>query len=202
MSFLLKSLFPVGVGFDTYNSTFTQKEKNFIRNLEQAPNNGNLTSKDRYLTKHKILNNFVKFCDVSLNNYFKLIYQPKYEVKLRITQMWANYSSKNQWHHTHQHPNSFLSAVFYLDCVEDSDTITFVKQQYQQLQVYSENFNEYNCNDWTFPIKNNMFIIFPSNLTHRVDPVQVDKTRISISMNTFPVGILGADQNCTECVLK
>lgn len=202
MSLLLKPLFPVGVGFDTYNAGFNQKEKNFIYSLEKAPNNGNLTSKDRYLAKHKILNNFVKFCTTSLNNYFNTVYQPKHDVKLRITQMWANYSSKNQWHHTHQHPNSFLSAVFYLDCLENSDTITFVKSHYQQLHIYSDNFNEYNCNDSTFSIEKNMFIIFPSNLTHRVDPVQSDKTRISISMNTFPVGILGNDQNCTECILK
>lgn len=202
MTFSVEPLFPIPIGFSKLESGLKPKEKDYILNLEKAPNTANLTSKDRYLNKHKILKNFIEFCSNSLNYYFKELYQPKYDVNLRITQMWANYSQKGEWHHVHEHPNSFISAVFYVNCEDNLDNITFIKKGYQQLQIYSENFNQYNCQDWIFPVKENLLIIFPSSLTHKVEPVQSNKTRISISMNTFPVGVLGDNLNCTECVLK
>lgn len=202
MSLIVKPIFPIPVGFDIFEQDLKPKQKNFIMNLEKTSNLGNLTSKDRYLSKQKILSNLVEFFTNSINTYFKELYQPKYNVNLRITQMWANYSEKNQWHHAHEHPNSFISAVFYLNCTNDLDNITFIKKEYQQLQVYSENFNQYNSPDWVFPVKENLLLIFPSNLTHKVETVKNDKPRVSISMNTFPVGILGEDSNCTECILK
>jgi uncharacterized protein (TIGR02466 family) len=197
---LVKSLFPTAVGFEKFDPGFTSKQKNFILDLDYGPNQGNLTSKDRYLAKHKILKNFVDFCDASINKYFQNIYQPKNDVKLRITQMWANSSIKGQWHHVHAHPNSFLSAVFYMQC-NDSDEIQFYKQGYNQLLVKTENFNEFNASDWFFPIAEDMLVIFPSSLTHSVPIVSGEKTRLSISMNTFPLGVLGQDEECTECIL-
>lgn len=202
MNLLIEPLFPLPIGFTMLESGLKTKQKNFIANLERAANSGNSTSKDRYLTKHKILQDFTKFCYNSLNYYFTELYQPKYTVNLRITQMWANYSEKNQWHHVHHHPNSFISAVFYISCEDNIDNITFIKKHFEQLQIHSENFNQYNCQDWVFPVKENLLIIFPSNLAHKVEPVQSDKTRISISMNTFPVGNIGDDSSCTECILK
>lgn len=202
MSFSVMPIFPIAIGKDIFSTGLNNKQKNFLLNLEKAKNQGNLTSKDRYLNKHKILQNLTNFCLSSLNHYFKELYQPKYNVNLRITQMWANYSQKNQWHHAHEHPNSFISAVFYVNCTDNIDNITFFKKGYEQLQVYTENFNQYNSLDWVIPVEENLLIMFPSSLSHKVEPVQVDKTRISISMNTFPVGILGNDSNCTECILK
>lgn len=202
MSFSVTPIFPIAIGKDIFSTGLSNKQKNFLLNLEKAKNQGNLTSKDRYLNKHKILQNLTNFCLNSLNHYLKELYQPKYNVNLRITQMWANYSQKDQWHHAHEHPNSFISAVFYVNCTDNIDNITFFKKGYEQLQVYTENFNQYNSSDWVIPVQENLLIMFPSSLSHKVEPVQVDKTRISISMNTFPVGILGNDSNCTECILK
>lgn len=201
MTFSVIPIFPIAIGKNILSPGLTPKQKNFIVSLEKAKNIGNLTSKDRYLTKHKILQNFTNFCTNSLNHYFKELYQPKYDVNLRITQMWANYSEKGQWHHPHEHPNSFISAVFYVNCEKDVDNITFIKKGYEQLQVYTENFNQYNSQDWVIPVEENLLVIFPSSLSHKVETVQVDKTRISISMNTFIVGRLGNDFSCTECLV-
>lgn len=202
MSITIKAIFPKAVGFKSFEAGFTAKQKNFIFDLEKLPNVGNNTSRDRYLTKHKILSNFTDFCLDSINSYFYEVYKPKYDVKLRITQMWANFNNKNQWHHSHEHPNSFLSAVYYMHCTENVDKIIFSKKEYQQLLIHSSSSTEYNNNDIEIPIKENLLVIFPSSLTHQVNNNQTDKTRVSISMNTFPVGILGNGQECTECVLK
>jgi hypothetical protein len=39
--------------------------------------------------------------------------------------------------------------------------------------------------------------IFPSSLSHVVETVQGKDTRISLSFNTFPVGIWGDDEELT-----
>ena len=202
MSITIHSLFPTAVGFIPFETGFTKKQKNFILNLEKNPNAGNSTSRDRYLYKNKILNNFYSFCSESINKYFKEIYQHKHDVSLRITQMWANYSEKNQYHHAHEHPNSLLSAVFYLQCTNGEDKIFFNKREFRQLEIYSENLNQFNSPNWFYPVEENLLIIFPSHVNHSVEPVIFDKPRISISMNTFPVGKLGDYGHCTECILK
>jgi uncharacterized protein (TIGR02466 family) len=202
MSITINSLFPTAVGFTTFEEGFTKKQKNFILNLEKNSNAGNLTSKDRYLHKNKILTNFYNFCSSTINKYFKEIYQPKHDVNLRITQMWANYTEKNQYHHAHEHPNSFLSAVFYLQCTNGEDKIYFNRRDYKQLEVYSDSVNQFNCRSWFYPVEENLLIIFPSHINHSVEEVKFDKPRISISMNTFPVGKLGDYGLCTECILK
>jgi hypothetical protein len=52
-----------------------------------------------------------------------------------ITQSWANYTKKNQYHHTHEHPNSFISGVLYINANEAHDKITMHKKSYQQIKV-------------------------------------------------------------------
>lgn len=198
----LKPIFPTAVGLVKFDKGLTAKQKNFIVDLKRTPNQGNETSVDRYLAKHKVLSTLHNFCTESINNYFQEVYRPKYQVNLKITQMWANYSQKGQWHHQHEHPNSFLSAVFYMQSDKNLDKIYFSKPKYRQLSVHTEDFQAYNSDEWWFPTEENLLIIFPSDLTHRVAPVEAEKTRISISMNTFPIGILGNDASCTECILK
>lgn len=51
------------------------------------------------------------------------------------------------------------------------------------------------------PVKEGMIIIFPSNLKHSVDKVKEDKTRISLSFNSFVKGSLGDKENLTEVKL-
>lgn len=198
----IKPVFPTALGFAKFDQGFSKKQKDYILNQEKMANHGNLTSKQKYLYKNtKILNNFYDFCLKNLNDYFQEIYRPQHNVQLRITQMWANYNSKGQFHHTHEHPNSFLSAVFYIQCTNNQDNIMFSKKEYRQLSVPSKNFTEFNSMEFRCPVEENLLLIFPSSLTHNVDPVIFDKPRISISMNTFPVGLLGDYVASTECIL-
>ncbi len=45
-----------------------------------------------------------------------------------ITQSWLNYTETNQYHHKHQHPNSLVSGVFYINCDDKFDKIKFFNQ--------------------------------------------------------------------------
>jgi len=43
--------------------------------------------------------------------------------------------------------------------------------------------------------------LFPSNLTHMVETVQTEDTRISIAFNTFLEGVVGDNKTLTELLL-
>ena len=191
------NLFPTPVSYFEFGSELTEIESNFIKNQETRNNDGNLTSVNNNLFDSPELAEIARFCEESLNEYFKEIVSPKFDVQPYITQSWANYTSKGQWHHKHQHPNSFISGVFYVQAQLDIDKIFFYKDGYQQLKLPAETFNLYNSDSWWLGVKTGQLILFPSHLTHMVQTVETDETRISISFNTFLKGNIGSDMELT-----
>ena len=62
--------------------------------------------------------------------------------------------------------------------------------------------NEYNSESWWFPVGTGELILFPSNLSHKVQPVEGSDTRISLAFNTFPVGHIGDEDELTALHLE
>ncbi len=193
----IHNLFPTPIGF--FQRAITDEEKLFILNLEQRPNLGNTTS-----TNNKILNGMTalrSFIEESVNLYFQSIVRPKHDVSLRITQSWANFSNPGQHHHKHAHPNSYVSGVYYIQ-TNPNDRIYFYRDDWKQIKFPSENYNEYNSESWWFEAFEGRLILFPSSLTHMVPTVEGDTTRISLSFNTFPVGVVGEEVELTGLRLE
>ena len=200
---ILHSLFPTPVGFFKMEPEITPDELDFIQNLELRPNQNNMTSKDNHLFDHPELSRIVDFCNVSLQEYFQSVYAPKYDVSPYITQSWSNYTTKGQSHHKHEHPNSVISGVLYIQAIKNSDRIHFFKPGgYQQLKLPTENFNVHNSDSWWLGVEHSQLLLFPSSLTHQVNVIQTEGTRISISFNTFLKGYLGEEHELTGLYLK
>ena len=151
---IINPVFPTPVGIEKFESGLSNKEIDFIKNLEKRPNMGNLTSVDTYLLSLKPMARLKKFFTEAVNSYFQEVYQPKFDVELRITQTWANYSERGMFHHYHAHPNSFVSGVFYVQ-TNESDKIFFNKNIYENIQIPTENFNLFNSMSWWFPAEVN-----------------------------------------------
>lgn len=193
----INHLFPTPVGFFKLDREFTEDEKNYVLNQEKYPNMGNVTSSDRYIfdkPEMGALNTFVNEC---VKEYFQSVYSPKHEVETYITQSWANYTDPGQYHHKHEHPNSFISGVLYLQAEKESDRIYFYKNGYQQIKVPTENYNLYNSDSWWFEVNTGDVVLFPSHLTHMVETVKGDHTRISIAFNVFLKGYIGDESSLT-----
>ena len=191
------NLFPTPVAFLELGREFSAKENKFLLNLEQKPNDGNTTSKERKLLDDPKLASLREFMDASVSAYFKEIYSPKHDVNLRITQSWVNYTKPGQFHHKHAHPNSFISGVFYIKANKETDRIYFYKEGYQQIKLPVDQFNLYNSESWWLPVGAGELILFPSSFTHMVQSVQGEDLRVSMSFNTFPVGYVGDDDSLT-----
>jgi len=194
---MIHNLFPTPIGFYELNREFTKSESDFLLNQKSRSNMGNTTSIDNYICRSSKLKKLKQFFDESLLHYFTTVYRPKYDVIPRITQSWVNYTKPGEYHHKHAHPNSFISGVFYIQSDEEKDKIYFYKDGYQQIKVPAADWNEWNSESWWFEAVTGKLILFPSSLTHMVETVQAEQTRVSLSFNTFLSGYIGDENDLT-----
>ena len=197
----LHSIFPTPIGKFQFGRDFTAEEFAFVAEQLTYKNIGNTTSNDRYVLRHDTLASLMEFVQASVDEYVKAIYAPKEDVRLRITQSWLNYTKPGEFHHKHAHPNSFISGVLYFKAARERDKIYFYRDGYQQIKLTTDNWNLYNSESWWFEAATGEMLLFPSSLTHMVETVQGDE-RISLSFNTFPVGLAGSEESLTALHLR
>jgi uncharacterized protein (TIGR02466 family) len=194
-------IFPTPVGKFTLGRDFTDFETKFVAKQETNNNVGNVTSNDRYVLNHKRMAKLREFVETSVNEYVKAIHAPKNNVTFRITQSWFNYTKAGQFHHKHAHPNSFISGVLYMKALRESDKIYFYNDAYRPIELPADSWNLYNSRSWWFEVGTGDLMLFPSSLTHSVEPVQGEE-RISLAFNTFPVGYVGQEETLTALHLR
>jgi uncharacterized protein (TIGR02466 family) len=195
------ALFPTAVGKFKLDRDLTKEELEFVNTQEKRPNMGNVTSVKNYVLREEPLKTLGEFFLESANKYFQEIYKPSQNVSVYITQSWLNYTERNQYHHKHEHPNSFISGVFYVNGIEAEDRIHFYKNNYEQIKVPTNDFNIWNSDSWWLEAGTGTLYLFPSNLTHMVEQVRHEGTRISLSFNTFLKGTIGENNTLMELIL-
>ena len=197
---IVNQLFPTPVAKFSLDREFTQEELGFVLSTERMPNMHNQRSVDSYFFEREAMKDLHRFCLEKTNEFLQNIYAPKTEATMRITQSWGNYASANAGHHKHSHPNSFISGVLYLKADINKDRIYFHKETYEQISFQTENFNIFNSKSWWLPVGAGELLLFPSSVTHSVEPV-VGEERVSIAFNTFPTGVIGSELALTELKL-
>lgn len=102
-----------------------------------------------------------------------------------ITACWANVSAPGAAHHSHSHPNNFLSGVYYAKTHEGADTINFHDPRNQTgiirppvTELTAENTDQVVVN-----VIDGTLLVFPAWLQHSVDANLGVGERISISFN-------------------
>jgi uncharacterized protein (TIGR02466 family) len=196
-------IFPTPIYLSKINRELTSKELSFIDKVksDSHTNEGNLTSNDNYILNNKIFKDLKEQLNLKLKDYFDKIICPANNVAPYITQSWLNYTEKNQFHHRHQHYNSLISGVFYINCNEQFDKIKFFSDKYEFIKFKLKEYNMYNTSGWVFPVKTGDIILFPSNLNHMVDIKEGNNLRISLAFNTFIKGEIGEDNNLDRLFL-
>jgi len=198
------SIFPIPVYISKINRELTPIELKFIDKNKNNfhKNEGNITSLDNYILNKKEFKNLKKEFYLRIKDYFNKIIVTNNNITPYITQSWLNYTETNQYHHKHEHPNSLVSGVFYINCNEKFDKITFYKKDsYSTIKLEIKKFNLWNSTSWWFPVKTGDIILFPSYLTHAVETKQGDNTRTSLAFNVFIKGNVGNNKNLNELFL-
>ena len=106
--------------------------------------------------------------------------------ELYITESWTVYLNNGQSVHNHNHANSIVSGVLYYNDAK----ISFVNDKRPFLWFDESEFNEFNSNEHMMNLSQGDLILFPSSLVHFVRPIEQEKTRMSLSFNTFVKGTI------------
>jgi uncharacterized protein (TIGR02466 family) len=203
MTAVVHGIFPTPLYINSLDIEINESLLKYVNNLEICNNTSNWTSKNNYILEEPIFKTIKLKLEQMLNEYFINIMGVDLENKLKIviTQSWVNINKKNFSHHQHCHPNSIVSGVVYLQADKKVDKINFLKNDYEFLKFDKIRWNEYNSEQYSFPINKGDVVLFPSNLMHSVDKNKTDNTRISLSFNTFVKGKLGKRSHLNELEL-
>ena len=203
MEATINGIFPTPIYISKIDRELTIKELSFINKtkLDTYNNEGNTTSNDNYILNNKAFKNLKEELDLKVQDYFDKVISPSNNIKPYITQSWLNYTETNQYHHKHQHPNSLVSGVFYINCHKEHDKIKFFNDKYSTIKPEIKDWNIWNSETWWFSVKTGDVMLFPSSLTHMVETKQGDNTRISLAFNIFIKGTVGNNKQLTELIL-
>jgi len=164
------------------------KEIKFVKNI-----GGNGTSVDEHFLDNDELSDVKQALTDSVNEYFKKVVNPNKDTKLYITISWLNETQNGESHHTHHHPNSIVSGIFYIDTCEE-DTISFLNPKTDMFGHFNFSKHSNIPGEWTYPATTGRLIVFPSTLKHHVNPRPntCKGTRLSLSFNTWIEGTIGS----------
>lgn len=207
IKFSVTSLFPIPLYSSKMSREFTGEELEFFNetyNNDLYKNTGNYTTNNKFILDTLPMKNIKEEIQIHLDQYLKHLESPTNDLELYITQSWINYTEKHQFHHKHNHFNSYLSGCLYISADSTLDSIVFHRQENQMnnLRIATKNPNFYNSESILYLVKTGDILIFPSFLAHSVLTTKSDKTRISLSFNTFLRGNLGDVSETTYLQLK
>lgn len=158
-------------------------------------NVGGLISKDRRVLDAPRMKELRAMIDAHIDLYVSRVIAPREQIGIYITQSWFNMLKLGMHHHQHTHANSIISGVVYFK-VQPGDAINFYRHDHRHMfMVPSVASNSYNSDVVTVPVEAGEIVLFPSSLTHGVDPVGYNREegRLSLSFNTFLFGKVGDD---------
>jgi len=200
----IHGIFPTPVYRSELGRELTSSELTFADKIKKDcwKSIGNIISTNNYILNEKPFINIKKELDKKVQDYFNKVLATTNQVTPYITQSWLNYTTENQFHHKHEHPNSLVSGVFYINCDENFDKIVFFKKDvYQHIKLKTKDWNLWNSESWFFELKTGDIILFPSSLTHMVETKKGNNTRISLAFNVFIKGTIGDNKDLTELIL-
>ena len=175
----------------------TEKEFNIILNIKyRESKKGFFLSESCSVLQDKGLVNLKKFLVQKAEDYAKNILEVK--DKIYLTQSWSTFLKKNAFHPPHNHPNSFISAVYYVQC--DKGFLVFEVRTSSIQEGFNfdykiSRYNIYNSQSWDLPVKSGSVVLFPGHVSHTSSPHLSSTPRILIGANFFVKGQIGTQKN-------
>lgn len=167
-------------------------------------NVGGMISKNRHVLDHDRMADLRAMIDRNIDLYVQRVIAPRDPIRIYITQSWFNMLKLGMHHHQHTHANSIISGVVYFK-TQPGDAISFYRNdQRHMFLISSVANNHFNSDTARVTVEDNEIVLFPSSLTHGVEPVDVDRNegRLSLSFNTFIQGDVGEEMFSSALRIK
>ena len=188
--FLHHALFPHTLTASTLEVTDEQSiflrdymsKLNYKTNLSATSASHSLASEDMLiLNRSELL--FFKDMIMCEFNKFKNVVMRLDDTTFEMTTSWFTKTPKGYSSDFHTHNNSMFSGVYYFD---DSSNLQFTDYSIRRFYLLPNEWNDFNCSNYSIQPKKNMIVFFDSRLYHRVTPNNDDMTRYSLAFNFIP----------------
>lgn len=156
-----------------------------------------LSSTDKNVLDHPEFGDIRRIVMEEINLYAREILGVSENIEFYITNSWINVYRRGEQAGAHMHHNSLLSGVLYLKATDAGGDIVFHRDVQSlvpfppALDLDMESFNIYNCKSWSYRPKTNDICLFPSVVSHSVEPNDSDEPRWSLAFNVFVRGNIG-----------
>jgi uncharacterized protein (TIGR02466 family) len=102
---------------------------------------------------------------------------------MMITGCWANVNPPGAYHPTHNHPNNYLSGVYYVDVPENGPELVFQDPRPVLMMPWTGKLHRITANAAAEQAVPGRMVIFPAWLRHHVPSNEGARERVSISFN-------------------
>lgn len=131
-------------------------------------------------------------------------------IELYLTNSWSTCHRRGDHSQRHQHSNSLISGIVYIDVDADSGQLRFFKPDNWAnlwpgaVDLDSSAYNIYNSKFWELQPENGDIVLFPSQLNHGVTPSVSTRDRYVVAFNLFARGHIGqgSDPEITSLILR
>ena len=178
------------------------KEFNIIKNIKYInhgtadENIASISEGDKTLLNTRGLDKLKKFIVQQAEDYAKNVLQIK--DKIYLTQSWSTFCKPNATHHCHNHPNTFISVVYYVQCEKGLlcfDVRRSTIQENLNFEYTVDKYNIYNSQSWDLPVETGQIVLFPGHIFHMPRPNPSPTPKILIGGNFFIKGALGSHKS-------
>ena len=189
-------LFPISVYTNKIN--VDEDIKNFIISQKYErmfSGNGDFTV-NKYLLNTPECANLKKQIFEQVDVFTRKYLTVKNHINFYMQNSWGVKHHKGDWGQQHEHANSLLSGVLYLETNKDSGSICFHKPYgytnlfHPSTLIPMNNFESHNSDEWNHVPENGDILLFPAHLHHSIKENKSNIIRYSIAFNFHVSGEL------------
>lgn len=196
----VQPLFSVPLFRADISDAITPSQVEFIKALPMNTNQVNLISDNLYIFDLPELKSIKDAVNEALQTYAQQVMGITH--KLAVTQSWSLTNPPGVGMHGHSHSNSLVSgSLYYAPLPEPQARMIFQRHNgYRQIELDpdQDKRNIFNTNMNVVEPKTGHIVMFPSNLTHMVEPNQSQEPRHAIAFNSFVRGKIGSFRDVSE----
>ena len=188
---------------DTNAYYLNKEELNVVKKTKyRASKKGFYLSETITLLENKTLSSLKKFIIKKAEEYVRDTLEIKDQIYL--TQSWSTINLTNAFHRTHDHPNTFISVVYYAECKNSPLCFYLDASSIRECFNFSytiKKFNIYNSHTWTLLVKPGDIVLFPGHIRHGSLPNTSSTPRIIVGANFFTKGKLGSQKEVSSLTI-
>jgi uncharacterized protein (TIGR02466 family) len=124
---------------------------------------------------------FTQLVEISARSVAQFLHVERYP--MMITGCWANINPPSAYHPTHNHPNNYLSGVYYVAVPEAGPDLIFQDPRPVSIMPWTGKLSPLTANAAAEQAVPGRMVLFPSWLRHHVPSNEGTSERISISFN-------------------